>query len=63
MKTGLVYFEKNEVPDVFNSKLSDADVYKCPRCGQILFVGHLATGSCLEIWCKRCKTKLVFFLT
>ena len=58
-----VYFEKNEIPEIFEDKLKDSDVYKCPRCGQILFIGNLVTGSYLEIWCKRCKTKLVFFLT
>jgi DNA-directed RNA polymerase subunit RPC12/RpoP len=59
MSKGIAVFEVEKAPD-YISDLAKGSVFKCPRCGAILFTGNLKVGSALEIWCKRCKTKVIF---
>lgn len=33
----------------------DLDVWRCPHCQRILYKGHLAPGSLLEIKCGSCN--------
>ena len=52
MSKGIAVFEVEKAPD-YISDLAKGSVFKCPRCGAILFTGNLKVGSALEIWCKR----------
>ena len=59
MDGSLTFFEKDKHPDYIDELVEDGEVHRCPRCDKILFVGSLANGSAIEIWCKRCKTKII----
>ena len=59
MDGSLTFFEKDSHPDYVYDLVKGGEVHRCPRCDKILFVGKLVKGSAIEIWCKRCKTKLI----
>ena len=45
---------------VIDSLINRKNVERCPKCGCILFVGDLSSSSCIEIECRKCRTRCVY---